>query len=184
MIDRAFLARIRIEPLDRKQHDRAAFSCGEERVDNFLQKTAARQQDDDLTRVNVACLDEAKAVIGFYALNLHSIDATTLHEAARKKLPNYPTISAIYLSVVGVASDYQGNGLGKRLMAHAFARCVDVADMIGAHFVVLDALNERAAKLYRELGFVDLPGHEPRMLISMPVVRKAMAKAADAAAKS
>jgi hypothetical protein len=68
-------------------------------------------------------------------------------------------------------------------MGHAFARCVNVADQIGAHFIVLDALNERSAKLYRELGFVDLPGHEPRMIITMGVVRKAIPKASLATIK-
>jgi GNAT superfamily N-acetyltransferase len=183
MIDRAFLARVRIEPLDRNQHDRAAFACGEERVDNFLQRMAARQQDQDHTRVNVACLDAESVVIGFYALNLHSVDVSTLPETDRKKLPNYPTISAIYLSVVGVHSNHQGKGLGRLLMAHVFARCVDVADRIGAHFIVLDALNERGAKLYRDLGFVDLPGHESRMLIRTAVVRKALQKGLEAAQK-
>jgi ribosomal protein S18 acetylase RimI-like enzyme len=174
MIDRAFLSRVRIEPLDRRKHDRAAFSCGEERVDNFLQKTAARQQDEDHTRVNVACLDSSDTVIGFYALNSHAIDVQTLPDVVRKKLPNYRSISAVYLSVVGVHVGHQKRGLGRFLMADALTRCVGVADQIGVHFVVLDALNERAAKLYRELGFVDLPGHEPRMIISMAVVRKAM----------
>lgn len=174
MIDRAFLARIRIEPLDREKHDRAAFACGEERVDNFLKKTAARQQDEDHTRVNVACLDAENTIIGFYALNSHAIDVSTLPEVGRKRLPNYPTISAIYLSILGVHSEHQRKGLGKHLMAHVFARCVNVADKIGAHFIVLDALNERAAELYRELGFVDLPGHQPRMLIKMDLVRKAI----------
>lgn len=181
MIDRAFLARVRIEPLDRKKHDRAAFACGEERVDNFLKKAAARQQDDDHTRVNVACLDADRTIVGFYALNSHSIDISTLPEADRKKLPHYPTISAIYLSVVGVDSAHQGKGLGSLLMGDVFARCVDVADKIGAHLIVLDALNERAAKLYRELGFVDLPGHEPRMLIRMTAVRKAIEEGRNAA---
>lgn len=177
MIDRAFLARIRIEPLDRKKHDRAAFSCGEERVDNFLKKNAARQQDDDHTRVSVACLDDQNVVAGFYALNPHAIDVTTLPPSVRKKLPSYPTISAIYLSVIGVHSEHQGSGLGSYLMAEAFKRCVEVAELIGGHFVVLDALNARAADLYRRLGFVDLPGHEPRMLIAMKTVRAAVAQA-------
>lgn len=174
MIDRAFLARIHVEPLNRKKHDRAAFSCGEERLDNFLKSMAARQQDDDHTRVYVACLDAGPAIAGFYALNSHAIDAVTLPPEQRRKLPFYPTIPAIYLSVVAVNNDHQGKGLGKLLLADAFKRCVAVAGQIGAHFIVLDALNERAAKLYRELGFVDLPGHEPRMLIKMAVVRKAV----------
>jgi hypothetical protein len=67
-------------------------------------------------------------------------------------------------------------------MGDAFQRCVKVAEQIGAHFIVLDALNERAPKLYRELGFIDLPGHEPRMLVKMEVVRKGVEKARAAAA--
>lgn len=176
MIDRAFLARIRIGPLDRKKHDRAAFSCGEERLDNFLKSMAARQQDDDHTRVYVACVDTGHAIAGFYALNAHAIDATTLPPEQRRKLPSYPTIPAIYLSVIAVGREHQGKGLGKFLLADAFKRCVSVADQIGAHFIVLDALSGRAAELYRQLGFVDLPGHEPRMLIGMAVVRASAGK--------
>jgi GNAT superfamily N-acetyltransferase len=174
MSDAAFLARVRIEPLDRK-HDRAAFKCGDHRLDNFIQKTAARQQENDIARVYVACLDQENAVTGYYAINAHSIDATTLLEEVRKKLPSYPTIPAIYLSKLGVQEDHQGKGLGSRLMAHAFRRCVESSDIAAAHFIVLDALNEKAATLYRKLGFVDLPGHDERMIIKMAVVRKAIA---------
>jgi ribosomal protein S18 acetylase RimI-like enzyme len=173
MIDLALLARVRIEPLDRSKHDRAVFSCGDDRLDNFLKNTAARQHEDDLTRVNVCCLDDANLVIGYYALNSHFIDAATLPEADRKKLPSYPTIPAIYLSKIGIQIEQQGNGLGQYLMNHALRRCIDVANIVGAHFVILDALNENAARLYRRLGFVDLPGHEPRMIIKMGILRKA-----------
>jgi hypothetical protein len=54
---------------------------------------------------------------------------------------------------------------------------VEAANIIGAHFLVLDSLNERAANLYREIGFIDLPNHEPRMLMNMKAVRAAIAKA-------
>ena len=177
MIDRAFLARLKIEPLDRKKHDRAAFRCGEARIDNFLEKTAARQQDADLTRVYVACLDATNGVVGYYALNSHSIDVTTLPEAIRKSLPSYPTISAIYLSVIGFHSDHQGRGGGTYLMMDAFKKCVEAANIVGSHFLIIDALNERAAKLYRELGFVDLPGHNFRMILKMAIIRKAISDA-------
>jgi ribosomal protein S18 acetylase RimI-like enzyme len=177
MTDRAFLARLRIEPLDRNRHDRAAFRCGVDRVDNFLAINAARQQADDHTRVYVACLDAAPQIVGYYALNAHAIDASTLPQNLKKKLPSYPTISAIYLSMIGFHQDYQGKGGGSYLMADAFRRSADAADIIGAHFLVLDALNERAARLYRELGFVDLPDHPPRMIISMKLIRTAISRA-------
>lgn len=174
MTDRAFLARVRIEPLDRSKHDRAAFFCGVDRIDNFLRKTAANQQDNDLTRVNVACLDDSNEIVGYCALSAHSIDTSTLPTEARRKLPSYDAISAVYLSIVAVHSDFQGKGLGRFLMMDAFERCVRTGELVGAHFIVLDALDKRAAKLYRALGFVDLPGHEPRMLIAMKVVRRAI----------
>jgi ribosomal protein S18 acetylase RimI-like enzyme len=177
MIDRPFLARLRIEPLDRGRHERTSFRSGVDRVDNFLSITAARQQDADLTRVYVACIDRSDSIVGYYALNAHAIDASSLPQAMAKKLPNYSTIAAIYLSIIGFHVDHQGKGGGSYLMADAFRRSAKVADVIGAHFLVLDALNERAAKLYRELGFIDLPTHQPRMIISMKAIRKAIATA-------
>jgi ribosomal protein S18 acetylase RimI-like enzyme len=178
MVDRAFLARIRAEPLDRAKHDRAAFSCGDDHLNNFLKNTAGRQHEQDIARVTVACLDDSPVVIGYYALNASFVDVSTLPEPDQKRLPRYPTIPAIYLSKLGVQDEHQGQGLGEYLVAHAFNRCVKVADEIGAYFLVLDALNERSAKLYRRLGFVDLVGHEPRMLIKMSIVREAATKSA------
>ncbi|WFU14452.1 GNAT family N-acetyltransferase [Bradyrhizobium sp. CB3481] len=184
-IDRAFLARLRIEPLDRNLHDRAAFSSGVVRVDNFLKNNSGSQQDNDLTRVSVACLDDQIEVVGYYALNSHAIDITTLPEPIRKKLPRYPTIPAIYLSMIGFSDKYRGRGGGSHLLADALKNCVRVADIAGSHMVVLDALNERAAKLYRLFGFVDLPNHAPRMTVSMKVLRAAVAQAeAEAAAEA
>lgn len=177
MIDRGFLARLRIEPLDRTKHERSQFRCGVDRVDNFLFNNAARQQDVDLTRVYVACLEDGKAIIGYYALNAHAIDATTLPKSMTGKLPNYSTIASIYLSIIGIHLDHQGKGAGSFLMADAFQRCVQVADLIGAHFLALDALNDRAAQLYRTLGFTDLPEQAPRMIISMKAIRDAVSAA-------
>jgi GNAT superfamily N-acetyltransferase len=183
MIDLAFLQRARIEPLDRN-HDRAAFTCGDTRLDNFIKNSATKQQQEDIARVYVSCLDAEFAVIGYYALNSHFIDAATLPEKDRKTLPSYPTIPAIYLSKLGVHSGFQGQGLGQLLMAHAFKRCIAAADIIGAHFLVLDSLNAKSTTLYLKLGFVELPGHEPRMIMKMALIRRAVALADAAAAEA
>ena len=173
--DRALLGRLRIEPLDRNKHDRAAFSCGVERVDNFLKSTAARQQEQDVTRVFVARLNGSETIAGYYALNAHAIDVSSLPPDQQRGI-RHPQLPAVYLSIVGVDTSFQGRGIGRFLMADVFKRCCDVADSVGTRFVVLDALNEDAARLYRRLGFVDLPGHEPRMLISMAVIRRAIGR--------
>lgn len=175
--DEAWLSRLRIEPLDRANHDRAAFSCGVERINNFLKSTAARQADDDYTKVYVAVEPPSNRILGYYALCAHAIDIGTLQEEDRKRMPRYPTIPAIYLSMIAVDESVRNRGLGTFLMADVLTRCASVADKIGCHFVVLDAIDENAARIYRRIGFHDLPapGQEKRMLMNMAKVRKAMA---------
>jgi len=174
-IDRALLGRLRIEPLGRKTHDRAAFSCGVAQVDTYLRNLAAGFQDVDATRLWVACLDDGPGVSGFYAMNAHALDLTTLPEPIRKKLPRYPTVPAIYLSVMGVDQSLQGHGIGKFLLADAMRRAAAIAEQIGAAFMVIDPLNDDAARLYASLKFVELPDQPSRrMLLSMKQVRAAV----------
>jgi ribosomal protein S18 acetylase RimI-like enzyme len=179
-IDEEWLSGLRIEPLDRQNHDRAAFSCGVDRLDNFLKNTAARQADEDFTKVYVVLGSPSNRVLGYYSISAHVIDVRTLPEKDRKRMPRYPAIPAIYISMIAVDTTVQNRGLGTFLMADAFKRCASVADQIGTHFIVLDALNENAARMYRRQGFHDVPtsGPELRMLITMTKVRKAIQVAA------
>jgi GNAT superfamily N-acetyltransferase len=177
--DEAWLSRLRIEPLDRKKHDRAAFSCGVERFDNFLKSTAAKRADADFTKVYVTIQPPSNQILGYYSLSAHSIDIQSLPESDRKRMPHFPTIPAIYLSIIAVDVTVQKRGLGQFLMADVLKVCVSVADKIGSHFIVLDAINEDAARMYRRVGFHDLPTpeHKTRMLMSMAKVRKAITAA-------
>jgi GNAT superfamily N-acetyltransferase len=117
-------------------------------------------------------LPPSSRIIGFYALSPHAIDRERLPQD--KTLPRHERLSAIYLSMIAVDTSVQGKGIGSFLTANALAKCVDIADLGGGRYVVLDALNENAARLYRRLGFVDLPSQPLRMVIAMATVRKAI----------
>ena len=177
MIDEPWLARLVIEPLDCKQHDRAAFSCGKARIDNFLKTLAAQHADKDFSKTYVAVEPPSARVLGYYALCPHGIDVSTLPPQDQKRLPRHPVIGAIYLSMIGVDGAFQGRGLGTFLLADAVKLCVTLADKAGGAFIVLDALNEDAARLYRRYGFHDLPtpDQESRMLMSIAKARAAAA---------
>jgi ribosomal protein S18 acetylase RimI-like enzyme len=177
MIDLELLTRLTIEPLDRQKHDRAAFSCGVATIDNYIAKSAAKHQDENVTRVRVACLDATPIIAGFYALNSHAIDVTSLPEPERKRLPHYPTTPAVYLSMIAVHQEFQGHGVGQYLLADALKRVEKVAEEIGTRFIVLDALNEGAAKLYARIGFVALPSAPGRMILNIARIGKANVKA-------
>jgi GNAT superfamily N-acetyltransferase len=184
MTDEPWLARLVLAPLDRKKHDRAAFACGEARIDNFLKNNAADQADQDHCKVYVAIEPPDPRILGYYVLSPHIIDAHSLPEADRKKMPRHGMISAIYLSIIGVDQSVQNRGLGKFLLGDALKCCVNAANFTGGHFIVLDALNENAARLYRRIGFIDLPapGRENRMLMTMAKVRTVVAALTIAAA--
>jgi ribosomal protein S18 acetylase RimI-like enzyme len=168
------LARIRIEPLDRKKHDRAAFTCGHKALDNYLKNTAARQQDENITRVRVGCMDDSDAVISFHAMNAHGLDISQLDEQFRKRYSRFDQIPSIYLSMIAVHTDHQGNGIGSHMMADAMRQALEASKKIGASFLVLDALNDKAAKLYAKLGFESLVSNRERMIISFEKIRRAV----------
>ena len=183
-IDIAFLERLRIEPLDRNRHDRAAFSSGEDRIDTYLRTRAAGLQDVEGTRVWVACLDDTTEIVGFYAMNAHGIDASAIPANLRRKLPTQHPIGAVFLSNIGTTADHQNKGVGSLLLADAFKNAIKAADVIGAAFIVLDALSENAARLYRRVGFVNIPEPPGRMIIGMKQVRAAVRIAAEVPAET
>ena len=161
---------MRIE-LFEKQHNREGFDCGEPSLNDFLNLYAGQQQKRNLNRIYVAT-DEGGAVKGFYCLSASSIAFNELPDALAKRLPRYP-VPAVLLGRFAVDQNYQGQGLGRNLLAHALARVSEVAKLIGVAFVVVDAKSEKAADFYRRLGFVSLP--DRLMTLVLPVASVAAA---------
>ena len=63
------------------------------------------------------------------------------------------------------------------MMSDAMRQFIGAAGHIGVHFLVLDALNEDAERLYRRLGFEGLVSNPRRMIISTEKIRRAFARA-------
>lgn len=172
--------RIRIEPLDPQKHDRAAFSCGTARLDNFLKRTARKHQAGDFTRVWVATESGHTGILGYYALNAHALEGNDLPVHLTKNAPRLGGIPAVYLSMIAVDHYYQGQGIGRILLADALNRAADAADQIGLKAVVLDVIEDGGAEIterrrafYAAMGFQSLPSRPLRMFISIETVRKA-----------
>ena len=174
------LHRIIIEPLDPQKHDRAAFSCGTARLDNFLKRTARKHQAGDFTRVWVATESGQPGILGYYALNAHALEGTDRPVQLTKHAPRLGGIPAVYLSMIAVDRRYQGQGVGRFLLADALSRAVGAADQIGLKAIVLDVIEDGGAEIterrrtfYAAMGFQSLPSRPLRMFISIETVRKA-----------
>lgn len=171
-----------IEPFDPERHDRAAFTCGVEQVDNFFKRTANKLAGADNLRVFVMTTPDGD-VIGFYALNAHSVDYVELPAKFARTRPGHGSIPAAYISMIGVDIRHQGHGYGGDLIADALTRITLAADSIGIAVVMLDILDcgnpQRVAKrkaLYEGYGFVPIPSNPLRLFLPLATVRRLMAK--------
>jgi len=152
----------------RKTHPRAAFRCGEEAVDQWL-KTHARQAQDKRLSVTRVLLDEAgaieaRAIVGYFTLAMGQVHLDELpHEHARR-LPRtlLPTVT---LAWMGVDQNYQGKGLGTRILGQALADCHATGQEMPFVAVILDCLGPAAKSFYQRYDFKELPGHPMKLML-------------------
>jgi GNAT superfamily N-acetyltransferase len=166
------------EPLDRKKHDRAAFTCGDERLDRYLKEKAASLADTDQVKVYVVCEAGSTAIVGYFGICAHAVQLSELPDEIKSKLAKYREVSAILLSMMAVATPHQDKGIGTYLLTEVLMLALKISDQLGARFLVLDALTERAKRLYAKFGFIELPGIPNRMIFDLNTARKAIGKAA------
>ena len=167
-----------IEPFDPAKHDRTAFSCGVEQVDNYFKKTANKLAKAGNVRLFVMTAADG-GLIGFYALNAHAVDYTDLSAAYARTRPRHGQIPAAYISMIGVDTRYAGRGFGGDLLVDALRRILVAADAIGIAVVMLDVLDcgdpqrvERRLKLYRSYGFEALVSQPLRLFLPIGTVRQ------------
>lgn len=174
-----------IEPLDPARHDRAAFFCGVEQVDNFFKRAANKLVAADNLRVFVMT-SAAGELIGFYALNAHAVSYADLPGKYARTRPGHGSIPAAYISMIGVDARYQGKGYGGDLLVDALGRIAVAAEQIGVSVVMLDVLDDgspdRVAKrkaLYESYGFAAIPSNPLRLFMPLGTMRTLLAPATD-----
>ena len=171
-----------IEPFDPDRHDRTAFSCGVEQVDNFFKKTANKLSKAGNSRVYVMTAPD-RSVIGFYALNAHAVDYMDLPEKYARSRPAHGSIPAAFLSMIGVDQRYASQGFGGDLLVDALMRIARTSEDIGIAVVILDVLDDsnpdqlkRHKALYAKYGFQSLPSNPLRMFLPVATIRKLLAE--------
>ena len=74
-------------------HDRAAFSCGNASLDDFIKTKARKENDLGYCAVFILVEEQgAQPIVGYYSLSSHSVTLDGIDAASRKKLPRYPLV--------------------------------------------------------------------------------------------
>jgi GNAT superfamily N-acetyltransferase len=163
----------RIEPLGEK-HDRAAFSCGVDALDRYLQKQASQDIAKKVAAAFVITPD-GEAIAGFYTLSAHVVQLADLPAHVAKKLPRYPSVPATLLGRLAVNSQFRGQGIGELLLVDAFKRVLANAREIASAVILVDAKDERARKFYLLHGFIPLPSQPNRLFYPLKTIEKLFA---------
>ena len=160
--------RLRFEPLG-PAHDRTAFSCGVEALDNYLRKQAAQ---DVKKRVALAFVltPDGRTIAGFYTLSQYSVELDAIPDALAAKLPKYPFVPATLIGRLAVSNEFQGQGLGELLLMGALNRCLSGSRQVASAVVIVDAKDERATAFYKRYGFIELPKIRKRLFLPMATI--------------
>jgi ribosomal protein S18 acetylase RimI-like enzyme len=161
------------EPLDKRKHDRAAFSCGNEQLDNYLKHQASQDLEKRVAAV-VVLTSDGKTIAGYYTLSQYSIDLVRLPKDVVKKLklPKYPEVPATLLGRLARSTAFQGHGIGELLLMGALKRAFDQSRSVASVAVVVDAIDERARAFYLRYGFIELPDRPDRLFLPMVTIEQ------------
>jgi ribosomal protein S18 acetylase RimI-like enzyme len=149
-----------VESFDPARHQRSDFQSGTASVDNFLKLTAKKLSAAHAAAIFVVA-DENGAIVGYYALSSITIDASETSATKDNKLfGRFGAVPATLLSFLGVDHRWQGQGLGRMLLADALRRSFTASKQVGSFCIVLDVLDDGDAAtfskrlaLYESIGF-------------------------------
>ena len=148
------------------------FDCGVESLNVYLKRFAERHSlRDHLSRTHLALATGAEGAVR--VAGYHSVSTSSLaHDAISEhpdlgKLPRFP-VPGILLARLAVATQARGQGLGRRLFAHALGLGLEASASVAARVFVTDALNEQAVSFYDSMGMMSLGEEDasfPRRMI-------------------
>jgi ribosomal protein S18 acetylase RimI-like enzyme len=146
---------------------REAFSCSNAEIDRWFRKNAWDHHKAFKCRVSTAHNAIDDALVGFYSLCITREPENQLDKYSHLRKHSigkyFPTLQVHY---VAVQKEMKNRGIGTIIMGRIIDAFMDAANFLGVPVMTLTALNPRAAKLYRSLGFVSYGGlGSSRMLL-------------------
>ena len=158
-----------------KQHERAAFDCGDVDLNNYLQRFARQNHESGGAKTFVAIpVETSSRILGFYSLSPASLDYARAPAVARRGLGRYD-VPVFRLGRLAVDRSVQGRGLGGALLIAAGKRCMAVAEEVGGVALLVDAKNNRVARWYESYGAVSLEDAPLSLVLPFAMLRIAIA---------
>ena len=163
-------SRHRIEPLGSK-HNRAAFSCGVEALDRYLERRAGQDVSRHAAAVFVLTPD-GETIAGYCSLSAHVVNLGDLPPNVAEKLPRYPNVPATLLGRLAVSANFRGQGIGELLLLDVLRRVLVNGREIASAMVLVGTKDDKARNFYLHHDFIPLPTQPNRLFYSVKTIKK------------
>ena len=160
----------KIEPLGKK-HDRAAFSCGKESLDQYLKNQAGQAAEKNLAAVFILTADGIK-IDGYYTLSSYAVTLDEIPTEIAKKLTRMQEIPATLLGRLARSINLRGQRIGGILLVDALKRALQNSASVASWAVIVDSKDEEAAEFYKRYGFIPFPNKPHRLFLPMQSIHK------------
>jgi GNAT superfamily N-acetyltransferase len=159
-----------------KHHDRAAFDCGDDALNQFLYRHARQSHEKGGVKTYLAVSDSNQKVLGYYSVSPASIAYERAPGVITRGLARHE-VPVFRLGRLAVDVSAQGQGLGGQLLLAAGRRCLLVASQAGGVALLIDAKNEQVAMWYASYGAVPLLDAPLSLLLPFKTIHAALAAA-------
>jgi GNAT superfamily N-acetyltransferase len=157
-----------------KRHNREAFDCGEEALNEYLRRYARKSHDLGGAKTFLAIADsDNETVLGFYSLSPASIAYTATPEIVRHGLARHD-VPAFRLARLAVDRKVQGQGIGGQLLLAAGRRCLLASAEVGGVALLIDSKNEKVAAWYASYGAVPMLDMPLTLLLPLTTIEAAL----------
>lgn len=151
-------------------HDGSQFESGEPILDDWLRQRAWHNLQHAASRTYIVCPTGSNRIIGYVALSMGHILAQDVTAAMRRNMPRH--IPAVTLGRLAIDRGWQGQGLGRALLADAVKRVQRAASEVSARLVLVHAISPAAEAFYQHHGFTRLPVETPTLALDLAKLQK------------
>ncbi len=160
----------KIEPLGKK-HDRTAFSCGSESLEQYLKNQAGQAVGKNLAAVFVLTPD-GKRIAGYYTLSSYAVKLDEILGEIARKLTRMQEVPATLLGRLARSVEFRGQGIGEILLVDALKKAFQNSAHVASWAAIVDAKDEGAVEFYKRYGFIPFPTRPNRLFLPMASIQK------------
>lgn len=152
------------------EDDLTGFDSGQPTLDAWLTARALRNEREGGSRTYV--VRDNGSVVAYYRLAAGSVEHRDMPGRIRRNMPD--PIPVMLMGRLAVARSHPGMGIARGLVRDAILRTLKAAEVAGIRALLVHALDDEAAGLYRHLGFLESPVDPLVLALPVATARRAL----------